>query len=217
MKKQIDVATAIADETRLQILHRLMEGPVSVSEMVAQLEKSQSLVSNHLAILRDKGLVTTEKAGRKVHYQLANASVATLIEALGALGRNGTDARPSPEIAKARTCYDHLAGSLGVDIFDWLISQKALAFDGDDLGLGPNGHDVFTALGVDIERASRARRRFAIACLDWTEKKSHLGGSLGAELCNAFIAKGWVTRKTGTRAVALTPAGKRGLGRKMKG
>jgi len=217
MKKQIDVAQAVAEETRLQILHRLMEGPTPVSELVAQLEKSQSLISNHLTVLREAGLVLVEKEGRKAIYRLAGASVATLIESLAALSRNGREARPTPEISLARTCYDHLAGSVGVEIFDWLIDVKALTLDGDDLGLGPEGGALFEVLGVDVAKAARARRRFAIPCLDWTEKQTHLGGSLGAALCQSLVSRGWVARKVGTRAVTLTPAGKRNLAKMMKG
>jgi DNA-binding transcriptional ArsR family regulator len=215
-KSQIAVAQALADETRLDILHRLMEGPAAVSELVAESEKSQSLVSNHLAVLKASNLVAFEKDGRKSVYRLTNASVATLVESLTALSRNGSESRPTPALASARTCYDHLAGSLGVEIYDWLIKRKAIVMDGDDVGVGPKGHEIFSKLGVDIDQATKSRRRFAIACLDWTEKKAHLGGSLGANLCAEFIARGWITRQTGTRAVQLTPSGKRKLNALMR-
>jgi len=216
MSKAINVAQAIAEETRLQILHRLMEGPAAVAELVAELGKSQSLVSNHLAVLKGVDLVSFDHEGRKSIYRLANASVAILIESLAALSRNGDDSRVTPALARARTCYDHLAGAFGVELYEWLIKAKALKADGDDVGLGPKGAEIFARLGIDVEKAAKARRRFAMPCLDWTERKAHLGGSLGAALCHEFVARGWIARQPGTRAVTLTPSGVKGM-QKMKG
>jgi len=213
MRNEIGVAQAVAEETRLQILHRLMEGPAAVAELVAELGKPQSLVSNHLAVLKQSNLVAFDREGRKSIYRLTNASVATLLESLAALSRSGKDDRITPALAKARTCYDHLAGTLGVALYEGLVKAKALEPDGDDVGLGPNGAAVFAQLGVDIEKAAKARRRFAIPCLDWTERTAHLGGSLGAALCEAFVARGWIARRPGTRAVSLTRSGARALHR----
>lgn len=215
MTGEISIAQAVAEETRLQILHRLMEGPAAVAELVAESEKSQSLVSNHLAVLKQANLVAFEREGRKSVYRLANASVATLIESLAALSGPGKDTSVTPALARARTCYDHLAGSLGVELYEGLVKAKALKAGGDDpgldLGLGKNGAEVFARLGVDVAEAAKARRRFAIPCLDWTERKAHLGGSLGAALCHAFTARGWIVRQPRSRAVTLTPAGRKGI------
>jgi len=211
MKREATVAQAVAEATRLQILHRLMEGPAAVAELVAELDKPQSLVSNHLAVLRDAELVEFDREGRKSLYRLANASVATLIESLAALSRSGTENRPTPALARARTCYDHLAGAIAVDLYEWLLHAKALRTDGDDLGLGPKGSELFGRLGVDVARAAKSRRRFAVSCLDWTERRAHLGGSLGAELCSALVERGWIARQAGTRAVTRTPSGTRAL------
>lgn len=211
MTGEISIAQAVAEETRLQILHRLMEGPAAVAELVAESEKSQSLVSNHLAVLKQANLVAFEREGRKSVYRLANASVATLIESLAALSGPGKDTSVTPALARARTCYDHLAGSLGVELYEGLVKAKALKADGDDLGLGKNGAEVFARLGVDVAEAAKARRRFAIPCLDWTERKAHLGGSLGAALCHAFTARGWIVRQPRSRAVTLTPSGRKNI------
>jgi DNA-binding transcriptional ArsR family regulator len=216
MKNPIDVAQAVAEETRLQILHRLMEGPAAVAELVAEVGKPQSLVSNHLAVLKDAGLVSFDREGRKSLYRLANASVAVLVESLAALSRDGRDSRVTPALARARTCYDHLAGALGVELYEWLVKSKALKATGGDVALGSKGAEVFARLGVDIEAAAKARRRFATPCLDWTERKAHLGGSLGAALCNEFVARGWIARQPGTRAVTLTQTGAKNM-RKLMG
>jgi DNA-binding transcriptional ArsR family regulator len=214
---EVDVAQAVADGTRLEILHRLMEGPVSVSELAASLARSQPNVSNHLAVLREAGLVRVGREGRKSIYRLGSASVAVLIESISALARGPDPSRATPELARARTCYDHLAGALGVQLFDWLLAEGALARDRRDrdaIGLGPKGREVFEGLGVDLDTATRQRRRFALSCLDWTEKKAHLGGSLGAALSDAFTQRGWVVRQPGSRAVALSANGRRQLRRR---
>ncbi len=213
---EIDVAQAVADRIRLEILHRLTEGPVTVSEIAASLAESQPKISNHLAVLRKAGLVQFGREGRKSTYRLNGPSVAVLIESISALARRPDDSKATPELARARTCYDHLAGALGVQVFDWLLAEGALRRDRSDhdaIGLGPKGREVFGRLGVDVHAATRERRRFALACLDWTEKKTHLGGSLGAALSDAFTQRSWVVRRPRSRAVALSANGRRQLRR----
>jgi DNA-binding transcriptional ArsR family regulator len=213
---EIDVAQAVADGIRLEILHRLMEGAVTVSEIAASLAESQPKISNHLAVLRKAGLVQFGREGRKSIYRLSGPSVAVLIESISALARGPDDSKATPELARARTCYDHLAGALGVQLFDWLLAKGALTRDRRDpgaIGLGPKGREIFGRLGVDLHTATRKRRRFALACLDWTEKKTHLGGSLGAALSDAFTERGWVVRRPGSRAVSLSANGRRQLRR----
>ena len=213
VRSPVAIAAALADDTRMAVLNRLADGPASVSELVALLGQSQSKISNHLAQLRRVGLVTTRRAGRRVIYRLQGESIATLLEALGALSRGSDRSTATPALAKARTCYDHVAGSLGVALFDWLVAEGAIRVDGDQVGLGPRGDEVFARIGVDVEAASRARRRFAVPCMDWTERQVHLGGSLGAALCSALVRRGWVERRPATRALRVTPAGRRGLRR----
>jgi DNA-binding transcriptional ArsR family regulator len=208
---RLAVARAVADETRLAILHRLTEDQAAVAEIVAELDKPQALVSNHLKVLRDANLVTCERDGRRSIYRIANASVATLLEALAALSRDADETRATPALARARTCYDHLAGALGVELFQSFVDAGALEVHDDDVALGPAGREVFARLGVDLEQAANARRRFATPCLDWTERQVHLGGSLGAEVCHAFVTRGWVVRQPGTRAVIVTRSGANAL------
>jgi DNA-binding transcriptional ArsR family regulator len=213
---EIAVAQAVADGTRLEILHRLVEGPAAVSEIAASLAESQPKVSNHLAVLRKAGLIQFVREGRKSIYRLSGASVAILIESISALARGPDPSKATPELAAARTCYDHLAGTLGVQLFDWLLAERALTRDSGDpgaIGLGSKGHEIFGRLGVDLQTTTRKRRRFALACLDWTEKKTHLGGSLGAAVADVFIERSWILRRPGSRAVSLSANGKRQLHR----
>jgi len=121
---------------------------------------------------------------------------------------------PAP-IAVARTCYDHLAGRLGVNLLQGLQRTGAVGRPRSDgaIDLGPNAERVFGRLGVDLAGVASARRRFAFACLDWTEKQAHLGGALGAAVCTAAVERGWILRQPGTRAVLPTTSGRDGLRR----
>jgi len=216
MKTTIDVTKALADQTRLDILHRLAEGPASVAELVIFSDGSQSKVSNHLLALRSSGLVIREKSGRKQIYSLANSNVLVLLESLAALSRPRNSLAANSNLAYARTCYDHLAGTVGVEVFHRLLESDVIICDETDsslVRLGERGESFFQDLGIDLSAVTRAKRRFATACLDWTEGKSHLGGSLGAVLCDRFIQKGYIIRQPGTRAVTITRKGQNAVSR----
>jgi len=208
--KASEIAEALGDPLRLALLDRLMGGPASVTELTSITGAAQSRVSNHLALLRKRGLVHARRAGRQSIYELADPTVAELVEVLLVAKDRRTPALPlSDPLAVARTCYDHLAGRLGVEVFDALLAMGAvqLGRSGHKLvRLGPQGIPVLERLGVDVDQALVMRRRFAFACLDWTERKEHLGGSLGALLCKAFLDRGWVVRGRG-RALDVTDAG----------
>jgi DNA-binding transcriptional ArsR family regulator len=213
------VTQALADPLRLAVLHHLMGGPASVSELMTAVGAEQSRLSNHLALLRERELVRTTRQGRHVIYELHDPAVARLVESLGQIGGPPARAVKSVPIARARTCYDHLAGRLGVATFAALVARGAIKPQTSvpgDVELGPRGEAVFRNLGVkvDIVRGER-RRRFATACLDWTERRPHLGGALGAALWGELNARGWIMRRPATRAVAVTTAGARGLKRTL--
>jgi DNA-binding transcriptional ArsR family regulator len=216
----VEVARALADPIRLTILQRLIDGPAAVSELVLLTEEAQSKVSNHLAVLRARGLVRATRVGRQQLYEISDPSVAQLVESLALIaGRSPEKLRPSPALAKARTCYDHLAGRLGVAIFDALVARDAIAkpearYRGP-LGLGPAGPEVFDHLGIDLDEVRKERRQFAAACGDWTERKPHLGGALGAALWARSLERGWVVRRPSTRIVVVTETGRRGFRRHL--
>lgn len=221
----LEVAQAISEPLRLAVLQHLMGGPATVSELVSTLGTAQSKVSNHLALLRRHGLVHTTQQGRQIVYELRDRSVADLVEALAAVaGARPEIARKSPPLASARSCYDHLAGKLGVAIFAALVANGAIKTSDTysvagqkarqgwhKVELGPAADEVFTRLGVNLEQAKSERRKFATACLDWTERRPHLGGALGAELYVACLERGWVIKRNGARVVTVTPGGRRGL------
>jgi hypothetical protein len=195
----------------------LMRGQATVSELVSATGASQSDVSNHLRVLREHGLVRSERRGRQSIYEIPDASVAQLVESLTAVA-GGPEAPifgPDP-MPDARTCYDHLAGRRGVGLYGTLVEADALLPTGEvrgDLRLGPDAQRVFGAIGVDPAKAAReaGQRRFAFACPDWTERFPHVGGALGAAVCERFFGEDWVRRGEGTRTIALTSGERRAI------
>ena len=211
------IAWALSDPVRISVMQVLMGGPATVSELISVTGASQSNVSNHLKVLREQGLVRGERRGRQSIYEIPDTSVAQLVESLTAVAGGpeapvfGTD-----PMAEARTCYDHLAGRLGVGLYGALVDADALVPTAEvrgDLRLGPDAPRVFGDIGVDPAKTAReaGRRRFAFACPDWTERLPHVGGALGAAVCEQFFGEGWVRRGEGTRAIALTSGGRRVL------
>jgi len=182
--------------------------------------ESQPKVSNHLKVLREQGLVRSERRGRQAVYEVyevSDASVAQLIESLTVVA--GGPVPPSlrtDQLAKARTCYDHLASGLGVSLFGALVEAEAILPTAEirgDVGLGSSAEETFDSVGVEVAEVeqSKGRRRFAYACPDWTEHQPHLGGALGAAICGRFFEQGWVEKDQKTRAVRLTDAGRSAL------
>jgi DNA-binding transcriptional ArsR family regulator len=209
------LAQALAVPLRLVMLQHLMEGPATVSELQSLTGASQSNVSNHLALLRERNLVRSTRQGRNILYTLRDASVAQLVEALTVVaGRVPARLWKAPQLVAARTCYDHLAGRYGVALFDALLVLEAIKEPGEmraEVELGARGEEVFDKLGLNLSALRSARRRFAFACPDWTERRPHLGGSLGAALWAGMVERGWLVKQQGTRAVIVTDLGKQQL------
>ncbi|GHO71663.1 transcriptional regulator [Ktedonobacter sp. SOSP1-52] len=211
----VGLAQALADPLRLSILQHLMEGPATVSELMSLTEATQSKVSNHLALLRERKLVRATRDRRQIVYTLHDASVGQLIESLSLVAgvvpaRQGK----SPQMIAARTCYDHLAGRYGVALFDALLYQQAITAPSEQRGnveLGLRGEEVFGKLGLDLGAVRSLRRRFAFACPDWTERRPHLGGALGGALWRQLVERGWIVKQQGTRATIVTEEGKQQL------
>jgi DNA-binding transcriptional ArsR family regulator len=219
-ERVVAVTQALSDPLRLAVLQRLMGGPASVSELVAVTGATQPNVSNHLALLRERGLVRAARQGRQMVYELRDVAVAQLVEALTAVAGGGKrKAQATPAMVHARTCYDHLAGKLGVALYGALVRADAIRpvpstparAGGDAVELGSEGAALFAGLGIAADELRREKRRFAYACLDWTEQRPHLGGALGAAVCRVALQRGWVAREFGTRAVLVTEAGRAGF------
>jgi DNA-binding transcriptional ArsR family regulator len=217
------ITSAIADPVRLSVMMYLIRGSASVTEMINHLDVSQSNLSNHLAVLKNAGLIKATPVGRQRLYELANPDVAQLIELL----LNLQPSSPKKEneikpIQMARTCYDHLAGKLGVAVFEALQRQGAIKYPEEELShqnpllsktitLGPDAELVFGKLGIELPALQNPRRKFAFGCMDWTEKTPHLAGALGAAVCQAFFDKKWIARKDKSRTIALTSHGRLAL------
>src|SRR3954451_9607176 len=205
----------LSDPLRLRVIDRLGHGgPASPSELATLLGVPLPQLSNHLKRLRDAGLVRAQRNGRHVTYELADRGLPILVGAVDRL--TGRIARPpqraeSP-FAAARTCYDHLAGGLGVALYRSLRERGAVRDRPDGtVGLGPQGIEIFAALGMRAPRPRGERRRFAFECFDATEHAPHLAGAVGDALAEALARQGWIEHEPEGRIVRLTPAGVEGL------
>ena len=207
------VAGAIADPARARMLCVLLDGRArTATELAAAAEIGASTASSHFQRLREQGLVEQAAQGKHRYYRLANAEVARALEALLVVaGAERTPFKPNTPSAlrEARTCYDHMAGTLAVRIHDAMLARQWLAADGRDYALTPLGEASLAQVGVDVAQARQRRRRFACPCLDWSERRSHLGGALGAALLAALLARGWVDRGLDSRALSVTRKGAR--------
>jgi len=211
------VAALIGDDARAAILLALGAGtPLSASELAAHARVSPQTASEHLSKLVDGGLLRSERRGRFTYFSIASAAVWAAVEALGELApqrapRALSEASKAEALRNARTCYDHLAGKLGVALFESLLRRQAIRQSSGDVVLGPDAESVFAGFGVALEEVRRGRRRFAATCLDWTERQPHLSGALGAAVCAAFFENGWCARAAASRAITLTQSGAQAL------
>ena len=217
--QEVDLAAgagAIADPARAAMLEALFDGtPRSAGALAREAGIAASTASHHLGRLLDAGLIVVEPDGRRRAFRLAGPDVAHALEALAVISPQ----RPSRTLRRAtrleaervaRTCYDHLAGRLGVAVCDALLEARAIAPDGErDYVLGPRADRAFDALGVTLPRPGR--RAYARACLDWSERRPHLAGALGAAVAETLLDRRWVARVPGTRALRVTEAGREGL------
>ena len=219
MRAIVHTANALADETRLQLLLTLRDGDATVTDLAARLDLAQPRVSTHLAPLRAAGLVTVQRAGRQRTYHVDAERIENLLATLGGdmtatLDRPTISAqaaravRHDTPIRQARTCYDHLAGVAGVHLLDMLLERGWLAPRANTdnptralYDLTPEGEAALRARGIDLDGARRARRRFAFGCLDWTERRPHLGGALGAAILSSLEAHGSLQRDAASRTV----------------
>ncbi|MFY1827120.1 ArsR/SmtB family transcription factor [Myxococcus fulvus] len=210
-------ASLIGDPARAGMLSRLLEGPArTAGELAREARVSPQTASGHLAKLLEGGLVRVEVQGRHRYYRLATPDVARALEALSILvpTRQSTVRVPEP-LRFARTCYDHLAGTLGVTLAD-ALEQRGLVEAGDDsYALTPEGARFITKWGVDVDALSQGRRAFARRCLDWSERRAHIGGALGAALADHLFARRWIARRPEGRGVRLTVEGRRGFDREL--
>lgn len=212
------VAAAIAEPARTRMLYCLMDGHArTATELAIVAEVSASTASVHLARLRQQRLLRVLAQGKHRYYRLENADVAAALEALTVVaGSSRAHFEPTTptRLRAARTCYDHMAGTLAVALHDRFVALDWLTTDASGDGsydLTDAGNDALTKLGMDIAHARTLRRRFACACLDWSERRPHIGGALGAALLDIALQRRWVIRDLDSRALRLTPGGRRDL------
>ena len=210
------IAAAIGQPARARMLYCLVDGRARTSTELAMVaDVTPSTASVHLHRLKARRLVRVFAQGKHRYYGLEGTNVAAVLEALSVLAGGSRDAfvpnTPS-RLRAARTCYDHIAGTLGVSLHDRF---KALGWLSGGLGadnaydLTPDGAKAFEALGIDIEATRTLRRRFAYACVDWSERRPHVGGAVGAALLNIALKRRWVIQDLESRALTITRVGRR--------
>ncbi|QRM42842.1 helix-turn-helix transcriptional regulator [Rhizobium sp. BG4] len=218
MKEGPDIAqigSLIGDPARANMLTALMGGKaLTATELAAAGGITLQTASTHLAKLEAGGLLAQRKQGRHRYFALADDAVGKLLESIMgfAAGRGHLRHQPGPKepaLRKARICYDHLAGDYGVRMLDSLIASGAIDAIGDGLVVTEKGEDRFKCIGIDLHGLKSSRRPLCRSCLDWSERRAHLAGSLGKALLSNFFDKGWARRTAESRSVIFSPEGER--------
>ncbi|WP_308923931.1 ArsR/SmtB family transcription factor [Janthinobacterium sp. J1-1] len=209
------LAGAIAEPARARMLCSLLDGHArTATELSVLAEVGASTASAHLTRLCKDGLLSMVAQGKHRYYRLASGEVAQALEALlvvAGLPRSVFTPSTPDRLRHARTCYDHMAGTVAVILHDQLLAQDWLRGDDGNYRLSVAGEIGMAALGVDTAALAGQRRRFACACLDWSERRFHLGGALGAAVLQLALRQGWAERELDSRALKVTAAGQQRL------
>jgi DNA-binding transcriptional ArsR family regulator len=212
-----EVAALVGDPARASMLCALLGGrALTATELALAAGVSPQTTSGHLSKLYAARLVALMKQGRHRYYQLAGSEVGHMLEGIMNVALNGPPryqpkTKADEQMRHARTCYDHFAGLLGVGLADQLAARAHVVMSAEAGEVTPGGLAFFAKLGVDLSAARARRRVFCRPCLDWTERRPHIGGAVGAALAQRCFALKWVERLAGGRALMITPAGRRGL------
>ena len=208
------IAALIGDPARANILTALMSGKaLTATELAAEAGVTLQTASTHLAKLVDGDLLRGRKQGRHKYFSIASDDVAKVLESLMGLaaGAGHLRTRTGPKDAalrEARVCYNHLAGTLGIAMYDALVAGAQIAEDGDEITLTDKGRQFAEEFGIDLATLQANRVPLCRACLDWSERRTHLAGSLGRAYLSAFEERGWTKRDKATRAVTFSPKGR---------
>jgi DNA-binding transcriptional ArsR family regulator len=223
-----ETAALVGDPARAGMLAALMDGrALTASELATCAGVTPQTASGHLARLTEAGILAMERQGRHRYHRLASPTIAHMLESIMTVAADRDAAAPAPKarlsvgprdkaLRRARTCYDHLAGEIAVGIADRMQEQGGIELSPDGGVLTADGADFLRRLGVDLDAAAarsgrRGGRMFCRPCLDWSERRPHIAGAVGAALCQGCFAKGWLRRIDGTRALAVTPLGETAL------
>ncbi|HEY5339224.1 MAG TPA: winged helix-turn-helix domain-containing protein [Rhizomicrobium sp.] len=207
------IAALAGDPARANMLSALLSGKaLTASELANEAGVTAQTASSHLAKLENGGLIDGVKQGRHRYFKLANADVAEMLEKMtGVAARAGhMRTRTGPAdlaMRKARVCYDHLAGEMGVTLFDSLVRDNCIAVRGDEIDLTQKGQTFAAKFGIDLQELADERRPLCKSCLDWSQRRSHLAGGLGAALLARIMEMGWAQRDRKSRAVHFTRNG----------
>ena len=212
-----EVAALVGDPARASMLCALLGGrALTATELAFAAGVSPQTTSGHLGKLHAARLVVQMKQGRHRYYRLAGPQVGQMLEGIMNVALDGPPrfqpkSRIDEQMRQARTCYDHIAGVLGVALADHLTARDLVVLGAEAGEVTPAGLDFLAKLGVDLTAARAKRRVFCRPCLDWTERRPHIGGAVGAALAQRCLDLGWIARVRDHRALTITPAGRRGF------
>jgi DNA-binding transcriptional ArsR family regulator len=207
------VAASIGQPARAAMLSALLGGePLAVTDLAARAAVTPATASLHLRRLADDGLVVGRRRGRTHRYELASRQVASALEALQQLApptpaRSLGGANARAQLQFARSCYDHLAGQLGVAVTDALVEGGRLRRGRNEFEVTDSGVAWLEQIGIDVTALRESRRGFALQCVDWSERRPHVAGAVGAALLSHFLTEGWLRRRRGRRTLELTSRG----------
>ncbi len=209
------IAALIGNPACANMLLALMAGPaLTATELAEEAGLSLATTSGHLARLEKYKLTSVERQGRHRYHRLADSDVARAIEGLMPLAERAGHLRTrpgpcDPALRYARSCYDHLAGDLAVRMYDHFVARKFIARSSDDVRLTGAGRVFFHCNGIDVEALEGGRRPLCRPCLDWSERRCHLSGALGAAIFSYFLSRRWAERERGQRVVRFAKGGER--------
>jgi DNA-binding transcriptional ArsR family regulator len=208
------IAALAGDPARANMLSALLGGKaLTAGELANEAGITAQTASSHLAKLEEGGLIAGVKQGRHRYFKLSGHDVADMLETMMGVAQRAGHTRTrtgpkAPELRKARVCYDHLAGEMGVALYDGLVKARLIG-GGDDLRLTRRGEDFMRDFGIDLDALKRERRPLCKSCLDWSQRRSHLAGGLGAALLERFYVLKWARRDRTSRAVHFSPQSER--------
>jgi DNA-binding transcriptional ArsR family regulator len=212
------VGALIGDPARANILAALMDGrALTATELAYIAGVAPQTASGHLAKLTDANLIALTKQGRYRYYRLASALVGRMLEGIMAVAavqappRRRTVSHVDEQMRNSRTCYDHITGRLGVALADALVERGHIVLAEDGGEITQRGADFLSSFGIELARRKKSHRAFCRPCLDWSERRPHIAGIVGATLCRRCLELDWIERCQDTRALAITVTGLRGL------
>jgi len=212
-----EIAALVGDPARATIVSALLDGrALTASELAVAARITPQTASTHLAKLTEAGLLSVVRAGRHRYFRLASPTVADMIDGIVAVAlqqrpRYRPLSRQARALSAARICFDHLAGRLSVDLTDAFVAREYIALDDEAAEITTAGTRFFTEFGLELSALRSTRRRFCRLCLDWTERRPHIAGAVGAAMTKRYFDLGWMQRLERSHAVVVTALGRRGF------